>query len=106
MTTFKTFWVLAPAAGLFMLGSASAQDHMIGGEAVPADQIPAVEDWCKELQAQQGLTGTQEPETTMTEEQTETAAGNQDTESTSSFDVTSVTLEMCQEGGFTDQDGE
>ena len=105
MTASKALWILAPAAGLFMLSSAAAQDHMIGGEAIPADQVQVVEDWCDELQAQQGLTGTQEPETTMTEEQTEAAVGSENADSTG-FDVSTVTLEMCQEGGFTEQDDE
>lgn len=106
MTKNKALWIFAPVAGLFMLGSVSAQDQTAGGQTIPADQIPAVQDWCKELQAQQGLTGTNEPETSMSEQQVEAATGTQGTQSEDAFDVSSVTLEMCQEAGFTDQEGD
>lgn len=105
--------VLSPIAGLFLLGSAFAQDAAagagemtIGDQVIPQEQQAAVEDWCKELQAQQGLTGTQEPESTMSEEQVEAVAPDQATEGENSFDITTVTLEMCQEAGLTNQEGD
>ena len=116
---------LAPFAALFLLTSASAQQApaaeavqqpMMGGQPIPADQVQAAQDWCKELQAQQGLTGTQQPEATMSPEQTQAAIGTQTTvapgntaapaAAAPAFDVTKVTLEMCQEAGFTDQEGD
>jgi hypothetical protein len=158
----KTFLAAAaaPFAGLMMLsGGALAQDLTMGEQSVSAQDRPIVEDWCKELQAQQGLTGTNEPESTMTEEQaaaatatqgqdttaattasseqssaattttestgeqTSTAAeteaevstatggeaattGAADTASEDRIDLTQVTLEMCQEAGLTDMEGE
>ena len=65
------FAAAAPVAGLLMLTGAFAQDVVLGEQVVPAEQLSVAEDWCEELQAQQGLTGTQEPETTMTDEQAE-----------------------------------
>ena len=84
---------------------AATQGPMMNGQAIPTEQVPAVRDWCKELQAQQGLTGTQQPESTMTKEQTEAATATQNG-ATESFDLSSVTLETCQEAGFTDQAGQ
>jgi len=81
--------------------NALAQDHMIDGKAVPEGQMSAVEERCSELQAQQGTTGTQQPETTMTEN-----AGDQARQSTSesgknaAFDVSEITLQQCIDGGF------
>lgn len=97
--------LLAPAASLLLFGAAFAQDVTMGDQTIPADQVPAVQDWCKELQAQQGLTGTQEPESTMTEEQADTAAGDQ-AEGEAQIDLGAITLEMCQEAGYTDQEGD
>jgi hypothetical protein len=109
---------IAPVAGILMLGSAMAQDATatqdatttqdvtMGDQTIPADQMSAVEDWCKELQAQQGLTGTQEPESTITEEQAEAATATQGEGEAETFDLSAVTLEQCQEAGFTDTEGD
>lgn len=142
----KTFLAAAaaPFAGLMMLsGGALAQDLTMGEQSVSAEDRPIVEDWCKELQAQQGLTGTNEPESTMTEEQAAAATATQGQDSMNSgsgdqasaatgtdasanstaegdaatasgdesaeeggIDLTQVTLEMCQEAGLTDMEGE
>ena len=91
-------------AAMINPASVSAQEVTLGEQVVPAEQMTVVEDWCRELQAQQGLTGTQEPETTMTEDQAETAAGDLD-EVDGAIDLKSVTLEECQEAGLTDHQG-
>lgn len=95
-----------PFAAIAMLGASYAQDLTLGEQSIPADQVTVVEDWCKELQAQQGLTGTQEPESTMTEEQADAATGGQGEASEGSIDLTTITLEQCQEAGLTDQEGD
>ena len=100
------FAAVLPLAGLMLVGAASAQELMLGEQSVSAEQRPVVEDWCKELQAQQGMTGTQEPETTMTEEQAEAATGDQAEASEDGIDLTTVTLEQCQEAGLTNQEGD
>lgn len=105
MNKIITGALLAPAAGLLLLGAALAQDLTMGEQTIPADQVPAVQDWCKELQAQQGLTGTQQPESTMTEEQADIAAGAQAGDE-AQVDLNAITLEMCQDAGFTGHEGE
>ena len=85
---------------------APAKDLTLGELTVPAAQIPVVEDWCKELQAQQGLTGTNEPESTMTQEQADAATAQQGEANEDNIDLSTVTLEQCQEAGLTDQEGE
>lgn len=95
-----------PLAGLMMLTGASAQDLTMGEQTIPAAQVTVVEDWCKELQAQQGLTGTQEPETTMTEEQADAATAQQGEAGEDAVDLSTITLEMCQEAGLTDMEGD
>jgi hypothetical protein len=97
---------VAPLAGLLMLSAPFAQDVTMGDQTISAEQLPAVEDWCKELQAQQGLTGTNEPETSISDEQAETATGSQGAEEDGGIDLTTVTLEMCQEAGLTDTEGD
>lgn len=112
------FAATVPLAGLMMLTCVSAQDAatatdaaatedlVMGEQTIPAGQVTVVEDWCKELQAQQGLTGTQEPETTMTEEQADAATGQQGESSEETVDLTTITLEMCQEAELTDTEGD
>jgi len=63
--------------------SAFAQDNSGGASSIPESQLSAVKDRCSELQAQQGTTGSNEPETTQPERQTNqpgndgsTASGN------------------------------
>jgi hypothetical protein len=80
---------------------ASAQDRTIDGKAVPASQAAAVEALCKELQLQQGTTGTQEPETSMdenTEQQLKAETGAE-----GDLDLSTITLEQCVAGGFVEQ---
>ncbi|NGP19430.1 hypothetical protein [Devosia aurantiaca] len=93
-------------AALMVPAAVSAQEVTLGEQVVPAEQMTIVEDWCKELQAQQGLTGTQEPESTMTEEQAETAAGDVDEAIEGAIDLNTVTLEQCQDAGLTDQESD
>ena len=107
MTRIITGALLGPAASLLLLGAAFAQDVTMGNQTIPADQVRAVQDWCKQLQSQQGLTGTQEPKSTMTEEQAAVTAGAQvEGEGETQVDLNAITLEMCQDAGFTGHDGE
>ena len=96
----------APLAGMLMLTSVSAQDLTMGEQTIPAAQVTLVEDWCKELQAQQGLTGTEEPETTMTEEQADVAMAQQGEANQDAVDLSTITLEMCRDAGLTDMEGD
>ena len=90
------------AASLFVLTSAgvSAQPNTIDGQTIPEGQASEVQAHCNELVAQQGTTGTQEPETTMTDAPATDAA---DGSANNELDVTAITLEQCQTGGFTEE---
>lgn len=81
---------------------AATQDHVIAGKAIPADQVDAIQERCDELRYQQGTTGTQSPETTMSESPGAGAVtGNPDTTAQAGgFDLESLTIAMCDEGGF------
>ena len=81
--------------------SAMAQEHTINGAEVPQAQVADVQKWCDELLAQQGATGTQTPESTMTETPDATSATSADSDNAPvALDVQTITLEMCQQGGF------
>ena len=86
--------------------TAMAQDMTINGAEVPQAQQAEVQEWCDELVAQQGATGTQTPESTMTETpdaEASTATSATSTESDNApvaLDVQTITLDMCQQGGF------
>ena len=92
----------ALAASLFVLTSAGvfAQPNTIDGQTIPEGQASEVQSHCGELVAQQGTTGTQEPETTMTEAPATDVAGGAETDE---LDVSAITLEQCQAGGFTEE---
>ena len=82
---------------------ALAQDHTIDGQPVPEGQLSAVQERCSELQAQQGTTGSQEPESTMTEStDNETQQNTNENDEGAAFDVSELTLQQCIEGGFTE----
>jgi hypothetical protein len=83
--------------------SAFAQNHTINGQAITGGEIAAVGDRCSELQAQQGTTGTQEPETTIDDTNGDQTAEDHLFSADGSVDVDSITLEQCVAGGFTDQ---
>jgi hypothetical protein len=87
----------------FATPAAFAQELMVNGNPVPQGQQAEVQDWCSELQAQQGTTGTQEPETTMTEQPAEAASS---AAVDGEIDVKAITLEMCQEAGLVDKLGQ
>jgi hypothetical protein len=104
----KRFSALLPAL-LFAMApfTVLAQDHTIDGKAVPEGQMTAIQDRCRELQAQQGTTGTQVPETTMPESDEDQAAqASSEGGDNATFDIGTVTLEQCVAGGFTEQNNE
>jgi hypothetical protein len=91
-------------AALLVLSAPSAalaQDRTIGGKSIPADQMAAVQDRCTELQAQQGTTGTQKPETSLDPQQAQGAMG---AGGNISLDVSKITLQECIDGGFITQE--
>ena len=93
---------LTLVAFIGLVPMATAQEHVIGGQPVAADQVDAIQERCDELRYQQGTTGTQSPETTMTESPGAGAVtGNPDT---TGFDLESLTIAMCDEGGFAASD--
>jgi len=100
-TTFVSVAALLFAASPL---AAVAQDRTIDGRAIAQEQAGAIEDRCIELQTLQGDTGTQTPETALTET-TESQSDQQSDDSASedNFDVSAITLEQCQEGGFLPQ---
>jgi hypothetical protein len=97
---------LALSAALFAATPfiATAQDHTLGGNPIPEGQMTAVQERCAELQAQQGATGTQVPETsvdpTVTDKAEQAMGGSADGKT---LDLSTVTLQQCIEGGFTVQ---
>jgi len=91
--------------------SAFGQDKSGGAGSIPENQLTAVKDRCSELQVQQGTTGSNEPETTQPERQTN-QPGNDGSTSTNSgsqgnatFDVSSITLQDCINQGLVDNTG-
>jgi hypothetical protein len=99
MRTHRTFASIALAASLGLSPIAMAQDHVIGGQPVAADQVDAIQERCDELRYQQGTTGTQTPETTMTEAPATDAAAADPTQA-GAIDLENLTIAMCDEGGF------
>lgn len=85
----------------------TAEGRSINGNPVPQAQLADIEAWCAELIAQQGATGTQSPETTMPANSESATADKTNATSPGSdnapiaIDVQTITLEMCQAGGFT-----
>jgi len=92
--------IVAALLASFMPAIASAQDRTIDGKAVPAGQATAVQDRCAELRAQQGTTGSQEPEASLDQKQEEAATGDG---GNVPLDVTTITLQQCIDGGFLEQ---
>ena len=84
----------------------TAEGRSINGNPVSQAQLADIEDWCAELVAQQGATGTQSPETTMPADAANATADATSATSPGSdnapiaIDVQTITLEMCQAGGF------
>jgi hypothetical protein len=103
----KPIMTLALLPLLFSMAplSASGQDRTINGQPVTGGEVAAVQDRCKELQAQQGTTGTQEPETTIDDTNADQTTQDNLSSAEGAIDLRSITLEQCQAGGFTDQTG-
>jgi hypothetical protein len=80
-----------------------AQDHTINGQPITGGEAAGVQDRCKELQAQQGTTGTQEPETTIDDTNGDQTTKDNLSSADGAIDLSSITLEQCLAGGFTAQ---
>ncbi|KFC66674.1 hypothetical protein FF80_02441 [Devosia sp. LC5] len=100
MPIHRTFASIALAACLGLSPAAMAQEHVIGGQAVPAEQVDAIQERCDELRYQQGTTGTQTPETTMTEAPATDPVTADPGAQSGAIDIETLTLTMCDEGGF------
>lgn len=100
MRTHRTFASIALAACLGLSPAAMAQEHVIGGQPVPADQVDAIQERCDELRYQQGTTGTQTPETTMPDATNTDAAAADPSTQAGAIEVENLTIAMCDEGGF------
>ncbi|MHA6692733.1 hypothetical protein [Devosia sp. A449] len=97
---------LALASALGLSAPAIAQEHMIGGSAVPADQVEAVQAKCDELRAATPAAeattpapaaGAETPAAADAAPAAEAAAPAADAQ----IDLETLTVEMCDEGGFT-----
>lgn len=100
MRTHNAFASIALAASLGLSPIAMAQEHVIGGQTVAAEQVDAIQERCDELRYQQGTTGTQTPETTMTEAPATDAAAADQSAQAGAVDLENLTIAMCDEGGF------
>lgn len=86
--------------------SLAQEEHMIGGKAVPADQLAEVQAKCDELRK---TTSTTASSTTATPDTTEAdATSTADTaslegwlEDGTKIDLAKLTVELCDEGKFT-----
>lgn len=117
-TLLVSVMTLATALGFSAPTFAQDMQHMIGGNAVPAAQVEAVQAKCDELRA----TGSADSAaTTDTTTETDAAAGTATDATTDAtgtaastgtdaaaspgaeveVDLETLTIEMCDEGGFT-----
>lgn len=121
-TSFISAMTLVTMLGLSAPAFAQDMQHMIDGNAVPADQVEAVQDKCDELRAagSADAAGTTDTTTgtdasagagTAADTATDAAgtAATTETDATAStdaaaeveVDLETLTIEMCDEGGFT-----
>lgn len=95
----KTTTLLAAIALVSAMGFAApslAQDHMIGGKAVPADQVEAIQAKCDELRAAAPAAGAAAPAAPAAAAPAAPAAGA----AADQVDLATLTVAMCDEGGF------
>lgn len=97
---------LALVSAMGAAGPTLAQDHMIGGKAVPADQVEAIQTKCDELRGAQGTAPATPPAATTTPAPAAPAAAPAAPAATpapaaaDAIDLATLTVEMCDEGGF------
>lgn len=118
MTAKHIISALALVSAMGLSVSASAQDHTINGAPVPADQMQAVQDKCDELNAAGGgaAAGAEAPAAGAdagaagaagADAGAAGAAAGGDAGAAAGaaaqIDVETLTLEMCQTGGFVTQ---
>ena len=122
MITKTLISALALTSVLSFAGPAFAQDHMIEGKAVPADQVEAVQAKCDELRDAAGGSPAPAPDapapaadaaattdaTTSTDTAADTPTPSATTATTTTdasaeavIDLETLTIAMCDEGGFT-----
>jgi len=109
-TTFISAIALASVLGF--VGPSVAQDHMIDGKAVPADQVQAVQEKCDELRAAgsaDAAASTDADAAASADAVTDPAAdaagdaagaATADAAASEEIDLETLTIEMCDEGGF------
>lgn len=84
--------------------SAIAQENSGNNMSIPESQLSAVRERCEELQVQQGVTGSQQPETTEPERATnQPDSDGQEDRGGRSFDLSAITLQDCIDSGMTAQ---
>lgn len=101
---------IALASALGLSAPAMAQEHMIGGNAVPTDQVEAVQAKCDELRAAAPAAGAETPapaagaEAPAPAADAATPAPAADAAASAAgaaqIDLETLTVEMCDEGGF------
>lgn len=96
---------LALVSAIGAAGPTLAQDHMIGGKAVPADQVEAIQTKCDELRGAQGTAPATPPAATTTPATPAPAApaapaATPAPAAADAIDLATLTVEMCDEGGF------
>lgn len=98
----------ALAAALGLSAPAIAQEHMIGDSAVPADQVEAVQAKCDELRAAAPAAEATTPAPAAAAETPAPAAATPAPAAEAAapavdaqIDLETLTVEMCDEGGFT-----
>lgn len=86
---------LALVAAMGAAGPSVAQDHMMGGKAVPADQVEAVQAKCDELRSAAAPATTPAAPAPAAPAATPAPAAAAD-----AVDLATLTVAMCDEGGF------
>jgi hypothetical protein len=85
---------LSLSAALGFAAPAFAEDMMLGGMVVPADQVAAVQAKCDTFTATESLADSEDAATT------ENKAGSDAGSTGSDLDMDKITMQMCLEGGF------
>ena len=100
---------LALVSAMGAAGPGFAQDHMIAGKAVPADQVEAVQTKCDELRGAQGVAPATPPAASTAAPATPAPAtpaapaapaATPAPAAGEAMDLAMLTVEMCDEGGF------
>jgi len=92
---------LALVTAMAAAGPSVAQDHMIGGKAVAADQVEAIQAKCDELRSAAAPAATPAPAAPAAAPAAPAApAATPAPAAADAVDLATLTVEMCDEGGF------